>query len=809
MHTFREALEVSRVIMFSAPAGCGKTRVARELLSMSGRPFREVSCKDADVLARVRDASEECDSAGIGAEPGGGDILGGLVLVDDYDQLSERAGEELVSIMEGHPLVQFVICGQCAVPGWVSYLEAMGLALVIETEDLLIDLRLLDRALENRRVELSREQREHLLGRSSGYSLTTLGVVQHLELLPRDERGWVHPDDADLDAAIEVVAFRFYTYLESVRRRRFDERQSDYLMALSPFESFDSDLAEAVVGDSSVRGFLSELQHTTSWLFSDTRGTKRLWPPFRRYLFRCMQRDWPAARRNQIFLRAGTHYEQRDNIALAAWCYKLCDESDRIVGLLARNAREDPMHGSYRELEDSYRTLPQEEVMASTDLMAGMSVLSMLRCDFDESDRWHDLLVARSQDDAADEAERLAARRQVDYLDLALPQRPIDSLEGGLVALAGSVEGGARRRFSITGGLPSVLDGGRDFSRWTLDGKVSYEKIKRPASLMLGRDGVGLAKCTVLESRLERGEDVAQLGLDLASELTDVHAKGTPEVEFVMIGLLARVQASRGDASGALKMLGGFRHRLVSSGEKTFLANVDAMRCRLALLSGDEDLWHAWVQNVDYSSVRELWVLDRFVALTLGLAQIADGQPAQAILTLSPWEQVFERCGRTVDLMEQRLFMAIALWRVSQTEDAVSSWVEPLRKALDTAQELGYVERIASLGVAVLPLLELVSWDGDSAFMERLLRLTRKFARMYPCYLCEGGVGAPSGIPELTKAEMHVLELLGRDFSNARICEELGIKLPTVKSHVMHIMKKLGASSRGQAKTIAQELGLL
>lgn len=45
--------------------------------------------------------------------------------------------------------------------------------------------------------------------------------------------------------------------------------------------------------------------------------------------------------------------------------------------------------------------------------------------------------------------------------------------------------------------------------------------------------------------------------------------------------------------------------------------------------------------------------------------------------------------------------------------------------------------------------------------------------------------------------------------SNAKIGEVLGIRLPTVKSHVSHIMQKLGVTSRAKARTAAQQLGIL
>lgn len=61
----------------------------------------------------------------------------------------------------------------------------------------------------------------------------------------------------------------------------------------------------------------------------------------------------------------------------------------------------------------------------------------------------------------------------------------------------------------------------------------------------------------------------------------------------------------------------------------------------------------------------------------------------------------------------------------------------------------------------------------------------------------------------LTMMETIVLHDIGRGMSNAEICEELGLKLPTVKGHVYSIFKKLGVSSRVQAVVKGKELGVL
>jgi two-component system, NarL family, response regulator LiaR len=59
----------------------------------------------------------------------------------------------------------------------------------------------------------------------------------------------------------------------------------------------------------------------------------------------------------------------------------------------------------------------------------------------------------------------------------------------------------------------------------------------------------------------------------------------------------------------------------------------------------------------------------------------------------------------------------------------------------------------------------------------------------------------------LTPREQQVLHLIGRGFSNKRIALELGVAEKTVKTHVSHVLAKLGVADRTQAALYAARLG--
>jgi NarL family two-component system response regulator LiaR len=69
--------------------------------------------------------------------------------------------------------------------------------------------------------------------------------------------------------------------------------------------------------------------------------------------------------------------------------------------------------------------------------------------------------------------------------------------------------------------------------------------------------------------------------------------------------------------------------------------------------------------------------------------------------------------------------------------------------------------------------------------------------------------GATTALEHLTGREREVLVLIARGRSNKRIAFELGISEKTVKTHVGHVLAKLGVTDRTQAAVLAVQEGLV
>jgi len=218
-----------------------------------------------------------------------------------------------------------------------------------------------------------------------------------------------------------------------------------------------------------------------------------------------------------------------------------------------------------------------------------------------------------------------------------------------------------------------------------------------------------------------------------------------------------------------------------------------------------------------------LIIADDHALLRSGIRSMLHGEPGlEVVAEAADGQEALELCRRLVPdlvLMDVRMprMDGLAATRAIKEEFPKTSVVmvtmqedpDYLFEAV-IAGAAGYVLKGATpeqLTDAVRQVL-----DGEFLFNQKLtIDLLRSMAGREKSPTSPPGA-APSEeyVSEpLTDRETEILRLLAQGQTNPQIARELVVSPGTVKSHVRHIIAKLGVSDRTQAAVRAMELGLL
>ena len=767
-------MERGRVLFFSAPCGFGKTVTAEKLIRQTGEKYRSVSGDRVPFEQLIEDPNWK------------------ILFVDDLQMMQEEKDlQALCSLIRENPDRRFILASRGLPPGCLMAFQYTGLMSVLHADVLLFDREDIRKLFQEWEVPVTDSELSGVTKESIGHPLGVVITIRHMA------------EGQTFGPELVAGAFReVFRYFETAIYKRFDLNIRRFLLELAPFEQFDLDMARIVSGDPRVGEMLDWLQRNTTMLRYDETQRFHFWPQFRAFLMWEMDREYPEEKKKTLYSRGGMYYELKEDFVHAMDCYIRGGDHSKVSELLIRSAELHLGMGHYYEMEKYYHSLPEKEILASPALMQAMSMLCAMEMDYEKSEQWYEALKQFAEQCDRMDAGGRQARSRLAWLDISLPQREVSGLTDTIPAVFRLLRGKeiTLPPFSVTSTLPSIMNGGKDFSDWSKKDDMLYQVLRIPVEAVLGKDGVGLADCAIAESKFEKGEDITHRMLSLVQRAGEIQRNGTPDIEFAVTGLLIRSQMASGRSDDAVRTMEQLRTRFAENGLDRFLPNMDAMRCRMDLYVGDLDRADDWYREKAPRDLMKLNVMKRYQYLTQAMVELAAGKNQDVLLTLSSLELYCRTCRRHLDSIHLLIIRAIACWREKD-----KTWKTYLDEALDIAEEYQFIRPVSGYGAAVLPLLEECSRDDQDKWYLRLMAAVREQAAYYPAFL------QPRTAPgeSLTATELQILRLICADKSNAEIGKIMDIKLPTVKTHVSHILDKLGVSRRSEAKTAAKKRWLI
>jgi DNA-binding NarL/FixJ family response regulator len=216
--------------------------------------------------------------------------------------------------------------------------------------------------------------------------------------------------------------------------------------------------------------------------------------------------------------------------------------------------------------------------------------------------------------------------------------------------------------------------------------------------------------------------------------------------------------------------------------------------------------------------VTTLLIVDDQELVRVGLRKILDGEPDMTVVgEAGDGEQAVAEAARLrpeVVLMDVRMPV---LDGIEATRRIIRARHNTRVMILTTFGLDGYVYDALRAGASGFMLKDArpeeiaaavrIVASGDALLAPAVTRaVIEEFARQ-PAPATD--VEPPAAVAELTPREQEVLALLVRGLSNPEICEQLVISEATAKTHVAHILQKLGLRDRVQAVIYAYESGLV
>jgi DNA-binding NarL/FixJ family response regulator len=216
--------------------------------------------------------------------------------------------------------------------------------------------------------------------------------------------------------------------------------------------------------------------------------------------------------------------------------------------------------------------------------------------------------------------------------------------------------------------------------------------------------------------------------------------------------------------------------------------------------------------------IRALLVDDQAL-VRVGLRKILDGEADMAVVAeAEDGERAVAEAARMrpdVVLMDVRMPV---LDGIEATRRIVAADSRPRVMILTTFGLDGYVYDALRAGASAFMLKDAPPEDivaavrivagGDALLAPAVTRaVIEEFARRPPP--AGPAPEPPAAVGELTPREQEVLGLMVRGLSNPEICDRLVISEATAKTHVAHILQKLGLRDRVQAVIYAYESGLV
>ena len=700
-------------------------------------------------------------------------------------------------------------------------------------------------------LRFSPEECEDFLQRVMGLNLS----VEDVAALERRTEGWIAGlqlaalsmrGHVDLPGFIQAFTGSSHFVLDYLIEEVFKQQPAevqDFLLKTSILDRLSGPLCDVVAGRTGSRSLLEYLDHAN--LFIIPLDQSCTWYRYHRLFAELLRQR----------LQATKSYSEKELHALASRWFTaegLLSEAiqhalagldwGRAAGLIQDNSVNLLRHGELGTLLGWLKALPEDVVRRHPQLCRDYGWVLTLTGQLEAAAPYLDCAEKALQrdDEALGQvlvAQAYLARTRGEYLQaISLSQRAMTLISSADILSRGMVLFTLGFAHLNAGHLPeaeqalleacqAARSSGNDYARLTALGLLSaiqrnQGRLHRGAefcrqALQEAQGSPTAAQVQeILAAILYEWNDLEGAADQLGQALKASQYIGNRAIQLEITCALARLKQAQGDPSAAQEALREL-HQLAQEGDSApGRALAATCHAEIALAQGDLGSASLWMgqmtEGVDPAAFGMQY------GLTQARLLLAQGRQAQAGKILADLYEKISQAGLVSSMIEVRALQAMAA-------TSPADGLHCLQEALEKAQPEGFIRTFVDKGEPMRLLIadfrlqsRQGTWHGAEESLVRMRAYTAQLLAAFSKPI--NALAAQATIKNLKSEilfeplsgrELEILRLLAIGLSNRAIAERLVISVGTTKSHVHHILDKLGGDSRTQAVAKARELGLL
>ena len=801
-----------RLMIITAPAGCGKTSAVLKWLENVPLPFAWLSldvqenspillwryicaaldnsisvlCKDASCFISSQPLSDANNHIGIMAESVLKIGFNFLFILDDFQLITNDAILNAFSYYINHmpPNMHLVLISRSDPRLRFTKLEIKDDLVMIGPEDLCFTAEEIDAFFKERGCFLQKEEIRKIESYTEGWAaaVTTVAISLKDDARRHHLLSSFGSSSRRIDKYLAEEVFPFWT-----------PEQQEFMMQTAILDRLCGDLCHSLTGFDGDR-LLKELLADNSFLITlDDKGSwLRYHPLFSDFLKRKLMSERPSLL-NNLYHKAGIWYKEHGFVSDAIEQFLLGYRFEEAAVLIEMNAASLIRQKEYASVMAWLDKLPEDYVRNS--IMISMIKATYYANSTDYKNAWRYVTNAEAL------INPICVSSKPNLAAVLIVKSNLFYMSGDIDSALATIEEG------VSLGVPNLVD--RSF--WDFN---AYETTIYRTSLKtfarsfrenpdVFRSYIAKYQQIVSASSgyapLVEGEfyyEINSFAQALPKLLMAADLAITDNCAGSLIPAtvtLAKIRHAYGDTSGALGIIENIERKMDHPCKARWINIIKAYKARLYIDSNDFEMVDRWMAENKLSDSYSIKTHE-YEFLVMARAFIAKSRTSDAEMLLNRLLIHYENQKMCHGVVEVTNLLAISSYKEMEEDRALYY----LEKALSIGMEEGYVRLFVDELSPMVSLLELYMRSQKRkgrliAYAIKLLAQTRIAARRFM-------IPTQSPLLEdlLTPAEKKVLSFILKAYTNNEIAEELGIVLSTVKVHTSSIYKKLGVKNRTQ-----------